>query len=193
MSPTTIQNIESGKVKQRTYLTSNEVDRLIEGAATTGRYPKRDALIISMLFRHGLRSVELTDLRWDHVQFDRAMLHVERAKNSDDSRQPIKGDELRQLRAMKNKSKTIFVFTTERGEQMSTRNVRAIVARAAAKANLDVNVHAHMLRHACGFHLANNGTPTRTIQSYLGHKNIMHTVIYTKLSDSAFKGIEKQF
>jgi type 1 fimbriae regulatory protein FimB/type 1 fimbriae regulatory protein FimE len=81
---------------------------------------------------------------------------------------------------------------------MTTRNVRAIVARAAEQSGLSLNVHAHMLRHSCGYHLANNATKlngdsTRVIQDYLGHENIQNTRRYTQLSAAKFKGIEKLF
>jgi type 1 fimbriae regulatory protein FimB/type 1 fimbriae regulatory protein FimE len=193
MSPDTIQVVESGKVEQRTYLTANEVGSLIDGALLCGRYGRRDALIIMMLYRHGLRTQELVDLRWDNVHFDRALLLVERCKNGDDSSQPIKGDELRFLRNLKASAKSVFVFETERGGQMTTRNVRHVIARAAKATNIEINVHAHMLRHACGYNLANQGTDTRAIQGYLGHKNIKHTVIYTKLAENRFKGFDKLF
>ena len=192
MTPDTIQTIESGKVETRTYLTAQEVDRLID-AANGGRYGKRDALMVTMLYRHGLRTKELVDMRWDQVLTERASLDVERVKHGDDSKQPIKGDELRALRSLKTTSKSVFVFESERGGAMTTRNVRAIIARAAAASDLDIDVHAHMLRHACGYHLANLGVDTRAIQGYLGHKNIQHTVRYTKLAEGRFKGFDKLF
>ena len=48
-------------------------------------------------------------------------------------------------------------------------------------------VHPHMLRHACGYKLANDGHDTRSLQAYLGHKNIQHTVRYTELAPTRFK------
>ena len=55
-------------------------------------------------------------------------------------------------------------------------------------ARLDIKVHPHMLRHACGFALANRGHDTRGLQAYLGHRYIQHTVRYTELSSDRFKG-----
>ena len=59
--------------------------------------------------------------------------------------------------------------------------------RAGEAAGLGFPAHPHMLRHACGFALANKGHDTRTLQAYLGHKNIQHTVSYTELSPDRFK------
>jgi type 1 fimbriae regulatory protein FimB/type 1 fimbriae regulatory protein FimE len=71
---------------------------------------------------------------------------------------------------------------------MTAANVRKILQRAGELAHLPFPVHPHMLRHACGYKLANDGHDTRAIQHYLGHRNIMHTVRYTELAADRFKG-----
>ena len=62
-----------------------------------------------------------------------------------------------------------------------------LVKRAGQRASLAFQAHAHMLRHACGYALANAGHDTRALQDYLGHKNIQHTVRYTELAPTRFK------
>ena len=62
-----------------------------------------------------------------------------------------------------------------------------MVERAAVAAGLEMKAHPHMLRHACGYALANKGHDTRALQAYLGHRNIQHTVRYTELSPTRFK------
>jgi len=79
-----------------------------------------------------------------------------------------------------------FVFTSERGSPFTRDGIAKRVARAGVEARFDHAVHAHMLRHACGYKLANDGTDTRTIQAYLGHRSIQHTVKYTALAPSRF-------
>jgi type 1 fimbriae regulatory protein FimE len=69
--------------------------------------------------------------------------------------------------------------------------VRKLVKRAGQNAGIDFSVHPHMLRHACGYKLANDGHDTRSVQHYLGHKNIQHTVRYTELAADRFKGFWK--
>ena len=64
-----------------------------------------------------------------------------------------------------------------------------MVERAGEAAGFDMKIHPHMLRHACGFKLANDGVGTRTIQAYLGHKSIQHTVRYTELAPTRFKSL----
>jgi len=74
--------------------------------------------------------------------------------------------------------------TSERGAPFTTAGFARMVERAAEAAELGFKTHPHMLRHACGFALAND---TRALQAYLGHKNIQHTVRYTELSPDRFK------
>jgi type 1 fimbriae regulatory protein FimB/type 1 fimbriae regulatory protein FimE len=71
---------------------------------------------------------------------------------------------------------------------MTDSAIRKLVARAGEAAGIEMPVHPHMLRHACGYTLANRGTDTRAIQAYLGHRNIQHTVRYTELAADRFNG-----
>ena len=139
-------------------------------------------------YRHGLRAAELVDLRWDQVDFKTATLHVRRVKQGTPSTHPILGDELRALRRLQSEQdKSTYVFTSERGAPFGTAGFARMVERAGVEAKLGFKVHPHMLRHACGYALANRGHDTRALQAYLGHKNIQHTVRYTELSSTRFK------
>jgi integrase len=141
--------------------------------------------------RHGLRPVELVTLRWDAIDLGRGQIHVSRAKNGSPFVHPLSGVELRALRRLKREQDPAspFVFTSERGAPFSTSGWYKLVARLGVGAKLGFKVHPHMLRHACGFQLANQGTDTRTLQAYLGHRNIQHTVRYTELSPTRFKNL----
>ena len=144
--------------------------------------------MLSKTHRDGLRAAELADLRWDQVDFDHGLLHVRRKKNGMPSVHPLSGDELRALRALRREHDAArHVFMTERGSPMSAAGFRKMLARTGQEAKFPFLVHPHMLRHACGFKLANDGQDTRALQHYLGHKNIQHTVRYTELSPERFK------
>jgi site-specific recombinase XerD len=175
-------------LRTREYLTEAEVGRLME-AAKGNRYGQRDATMVLVAYRHGLRVSELVDLRWDQVEFRTATLHVRRVKQGTPSTHPIPGDELRALRRLQReqKLKSPFVFTSERGAPFTTAGFARMVERAAVEAKLGFKAHPHMLRHACGYTLANKGHDTRALQAYLGHRNIQHTVRYTELSPTRFK------
>ena len=80
-----------------------------------------------------------------------------------------------------------FVFMSERGAPMTPAGFRKLFARLAVAVKFPFSLHPHMLRHATGYKLANDGRDTRALQHYLGHKNIMHTVRYTELSPERFK------
>jgi integrase len=177
----------NAELRTREYLTETEVDQLIE-TAKRNRYGHRDATMILLAFRHGLRAVELCDLRRDQVSFETAVLAVRRVKGGSPSTHPLSGLELRALRRLQREAPTSpFVFVSERGAPFSTAGFARMLERAAMAAGLELKVHPHMLRHACGFALANKGHDTRSLQAYLGHRNIQHTVRYTELSPDRFK------
>jgi len=175
-------------LRTREYLTEAEVEKLMV-AARHNRWGRRDATMILVAYRHGLRVAELVDLRWDQVDFKTAILHVRRVKAGTPSSHPILGDELRALRRLhrEQEPKSPFVFTSERGAPFTTAGFARMVERAGIEAKLGFKAHPHMLRHACGYALANRGHDTRALQAYLGHRNIQHTVRYTELSPTRFK------
>ena len=178
----------NAELRSREYLTDGEVGRLGE-AAKGNRYGHRDATMILVAYRHGLRASELVDLRWDQIDFNTATLAVRRAKRGTPSTHPILGDEMRALRRLQREQepKSPFVFTSERGSPFTTAGFARMIERAGVGAGLGFKAHPHMLRHACGFALANKGHDTRALQAYLGHRNIQHTVRYTELSPQRFK------
>jgi integrase len=178
----------NAELRRRAYLTDAEVTKLMK--ATGGnRWRHRDATMILVAYRHGLRASELVDLRWDQIDFGAATLAVRRAKRGTPATHPIRGDELRALRrlAREQEPKSPFVFTSERGAPFTTAGFARMIERAGKAAKLGFKAHPHMLRHACGFTLANKGHDTRALQAYLGHRNIQHTVRYTELAPDRFK------
>jgi type 1 fimbriae regulatory protein FimB/type 1 fimbriae regulatory protein FimE len=176
-------------VRSREYLTPDEVERLMDGARGVGRHGHRDATLILLAYRHGLRVSELIALRWDQIDLKVGTLHVNRLKNGSPSVHPLRGPEIRALRRLQRDYPTTpYVFVTERGGPMTDRNMRLVVSRAGELGGLPFPVHPHMLRHACGYKLANDGQDTRAIQQYLGHRNITHTVRYTELAPQRFVG-----
>ena len=178
----------NSELRRREHLTEAEVEKLIV-AAKANRYGHRDATMVLVAYRHGLRASEICNLRWDQIDFTSATLHVHRVKNGKPSTHPVRGDELRALRKLHREApKSPFVFMTERGGPFTTDSFNWLVKRAGQKARFPFQVHAHMLRHATGYRLAGDGHDTRAIQDYLGHRNIQHTVRYTELSPTRFKG-----
>jgi len=184
----TPNRLPNADLRTREYLTEAEVERLM-AAANRNRWGHRDATMVLVGYRHGLRASELFDLRWDQTDFASATLHVRRAKQGTPSAHPILGDELRALRRLQREQEpsSPFVFVSERGAPFSTAGFARMVERAGGDAKLGFKAHPHMLRHACGFALANKGHDTRALQAYLGHRNIQHTVRYTELSPTRFK------
>jgi integrase len=184
MAPTTV----SSSVRTREYLTTREIERLMAAARKSSRYGHRDATMILIGYRHGLRASELCDLQWSQVELTASRLHVRRAKSGSPSVHPMQGDEIRALRRLqREQGPSSYVFMTERDGPMTPKAFHALFGRIGTRAKMPFPVHPHMLRHGCGYALANAGHDTRALQAWLGHKNIQHTVRYTELAPDRFK------
>ncbi len=175
----------------RKHLTGREVERLIE--ATRGsRNEARDRCLLLLMFRHGLRVSEACGLKLDQVDTESRVLHVSRLKGGLSTTQPLRGDELRAVSAwlkertrMKPTGKAFFV--SEQRKPLHRSTVNLALQKYSTAASLPLLAHPHMLRHACGFALADQGADTRLIQDYLGHRNIQHTVKYTATNPARFE------
>ena len=180
-----------GDDSDRKHLTGREVERLIE--ATKGsRNEARDHCLLLLMFRHGLRVSEACGLKLDQVDQESRVLHVARLKHGLSTTQPLRGDELRAVAAwlkerarMKPTGKAFFV--SEQRKPLHRSTVNLALQKYSAAASLPLLAHPHMLRHACGFALADQGADTRLIQDYLGHRNIQHTVKYTATNPARFE------
>ena len=174
--------------RTREYLTPAEVAQLMRAARHLGRHGHRDTTLMLLMYRHGLRVSEVHSLRWESIDLKTALVHVRRLKHGVSSVHLLHGPELRALRKLQQANPELaYVFLSERGSPLSDRTIRHIILRAGVDAQLPFPVHPHMLRHACGFYLANKGVDTRSIQQYLGHRNIQHTVRYTELAPQRFR------
>ena len=174
-------------LRTREYLTTSEVDDLIKALSKKSRNPDRDVCLVTMLFRHALRVSEATALKWDQVDFNGSKLHVNRLKGSEDAVHPISGEVMRLLRKLRRENpNSRYIFLSERKSPLTTQGIYRMLRNVEPFLGWDFPIHPHMLRHACGYYLANEGADTRSIQMYMGHKSINNTVIYTKLSGKQF-------
>lgn len=179
---------KNADVRPREYLFDREVNRLIKAARDAGRHGHRDGTLILLTYRHGLRVSEAIALQWNAIDLAQGRLHVRRLKRGVPSVHPLRGPEVRALRRLKRDAPVSpYVFVSERRGPLTDSSVRKMIARAGRGAGLSFPVHPHMLRHATGYKLANDGQDARAIQHYLGHKNIQHTVRYTQLSTDRFQ------
>src|SRR5215831_18650951 len=173
---------------QATLPHQREIERLMDCARKHGRYGHRDATMILVAYRHGLRASEVCDLQWQQIELSEGRLHVHRVKNGIPSVHPIRGDEMRALRKLRRDyPREAYVFVSERGGPIGPIGFHRLIQRLGEAAKMPFPIHPHMLRHACGFKLANDGHNTRALQHYLGHKNIQHTVRYTEMAPDRFK------
>ena len=175
--------------RRRDFLGEAEIAALLD-AASRGRHGARDHLLILMMYRHGLRVSEAIALRREDANLKEARLWIARLKNGLSVEQPIAGDELRAIKRWLGirRDHLPWLFLSERGQPLSRQSVNYIVAAAAKRADLAL-VNPHMLRHSCGFALANRGYDLRLIQDYLGHRDPKHTARYTRIAAKRFDGL----
>ena len=182
--------------RNREHLLMSEVQTLLAIAAESSRYPARDYALILMTFRHGLRASEVAMLRWPDVDLSQQQIYIKRVKGSISGTHPLQPDELEAIQALwqetipeifvNERGKSFLVSAKRPGRAETAPGISRIIERMGRRANLGIKVHAHMLRHACGYWLAEKGYPTRDIQAYLGHRNIQNTVRYTAANPARF-------
>ncbi|MUG98937.1 tyrosine-type recombinase/integrase [Scytonema sp. UIC 10036] len=201
------------KYRSREYLTATEVKTLLDAVKSRSKHPARDYALVLLMFRHGLRASEAINLRWDAVMLERQEIFINRLKGSEDGTHVLQNDEiecLKTIKALYPGYRHIFVhdrvkqriadkkfmdalkekkLPNDAAEQMTLDAIAKIFERAGEVANLGIKIHSHMMRHSCGYFLASQGMTTRDIQEFLGHKNIQHTVRYTKHNAERFKQI----
>jgi type 1 fimbriae regulatory protein FimB len=181
----------AGRGTDRSHLTSLEVGKLIV-ATKDSRNEARDRCLLLLMFRHGLRVSEACRLKLDQVDTHSRVLHIVRLKRGLSTTQPLRGDELKTIGAwlkerarMKPTGKTFFV--SEQRKPLHRSTVNFALQKYSEAVALPFLAHPHMLRHACGFALADQGADTRLIQDYLGHRNIQHTIGYTAANPARFE------
>lgn len=178
----------------RKYLTQGEVELLLE-AARNGRNPERDYCLIYMSFIHGFRVSEVRQLTLSDIDIRKGIIHIHRLKHGFSTTHPMLPDELNVLRAWlevrrkRNGADSDWLFLSQKGGPLTRQRVYGLIQTLGEQAGISVGSHPHMLRHACGYALADRGVDTRLIQDYLGHRNIRHTVRYTASNSGRFEGV----
>ena len=177
----------------KNFLTTNEMKKFLV-AARHSRHGVRNFCLMLTAYRQGLRVSELIDIRLKDLDLETGRLFVRRVKGILSTHQPIEGDELRAIRAWLRERENYpnassnYLFLSERGP-MTRQSINYLVEQTGIRAKLNFKVNPHMLRHSTGYYLANKGCDTRLIQDYLGHRNITHTVRYTRTAAHRFEGL----
>ncbi|RAX00328.1 MULTISPECIES: tyrosine-type DNA invertase [unclassified Photorhabdus] len=171
-------------MKKRKFLTRYEINAILE-KARQGYHAERDYCMLLMCFIHGFRVSELCNLTLSDLDLNSEIIHVRRLKGGLSTTHPLIPEEIKALNQWLNirkswrESDTEWVFLSQKSGAISRQQVYGLLKRYGKQALVNISPHPHMLRHSCGYALADLGRDTRLIQDYLGHRNISHTVIYT--------------
>lgn len=185
--------METADGEKRNFLTRSEIAALLK-AAKRGRHGERDYYMLLAAYRHGYRVTELVTARLADLDLGSGRIYVRRSKGSLSTQHPMEGDEMRAARAWLRRREEMpaadspYLFLGERGP-LTRQAVNYILTATAKRAGVEIRVHPHILRHSCGYELANRGLDTRLVQDWLGHANIHHTVRYTRTAAARFQGI----
>ncbi len=179
----------------RKYLDESEINSMIENIKK-GMNAWRDRCMISMCFIHGLRASELGGLTLDNIELNAKRIYIPRLKNGLSVQHPLHDNEIimlnhwLEIRKSWRYADQPWLFLSRKGGPITRQQIYRLIRNYGKNANIQVPTHPHMLRHACGYFLANLGMDTRLIQDYLGHRNIHHTVLYTASNAMRFQAIE---
>ena len=188
-----VSRTANDKLRGRRHLMPAEIEQLCQVIRKRSRYPDRDELMVWMAFHHGLRVSELVNLKWQHVNLKATQLAVKRLKNGIDTAHPIADKRelmlLRRYHKAQGRPTSGFVFRNERGSAVSVNGFQKMFGHISEQ-TLGIRWNAHALRHACGTALLDKGIDLRTIQVYMGHRNIQNTTVYLHESAKQFDRIE---
>jgi type 1 fimbriae regulatory protein FimB len=181
------------KPKLRKFLYQHEVDKLIDIAKNKNKkWSVRNELLVRLTCKHGLRAGEACNLEWKHIDFDNRTMFVERQKGGVDCLHPLYLDEIELLSKLKIQCdfiKSPHVFLNKFGNKLSSDGLYWLITRWGNKADINVHVHTHMLRHSSGTILINLGVPIEVVSKWLGHTSIKSTEIYTHMDVKRFEKI----
>lgn len=180
--------------KKRNFLNQYEVESLLN-ATNNGPNAERNYCLTLLCFIHGFRASEVCRLQISDIDIESKCIYIRRLKKGFSTTHPLLDDEIQALklwlviRISYPHSDSEWLFLSRKGNPLSRQQLYQIISASGDNAGLPLEIHPHMLRHSCGFALANMGIDTRLIQDYLGHRNIRHTVWYTASNADRFYGI----
>ncbi|ENZ8430784.1 tyrosine-type DNA invertase [Klebsiella aerogenes] len=184
----------NSEIKKRNFLTQNEIESLLN-AANSGPHAARNYCLTLLCFIHGFRASEICRLRISDIDLRSKCIYIHRLKKGFSTTHPLLNKEIQALKRWLDirdeypQSASEWLFLSRKGNPLSRQQFYQIISASGDQAGLPLEIHPHMLRHSCGFALANMGIDTRLIQDYLGHRNIRHTVWYTASNAGRFYGI----
>ena len=154
----------------------------------------RNKTIIVMLYITGLRESELCNLTFSNINFEEG--YIRNVGKGNKEKIIAIGDLLaitlkpyliNSRDKILNGLSSNYLFVNSDGEPLSRMTIYNVVHNAATKANINLHVSPHTLRHCFATHMLENGADIRSVQEMLGHSDISTTQIYTNITNQALK------
>jgi len=170
------------------------MEQLID-AASRGRHGIRDACMVRLAWGHGLRVSELVGLQLTDINLETRQIYCRRAKGSLSGHHDLLDEEIKPLkrwlscRAKCKGAKSPYLFISERSDYFHRIAFNCLLRDIGKRAGFTFRCYPHILRHSCGYHLADKGTDAFRIALYLGHKNIQNSLNYVHTSAAQIRGI----
>jgi len=178
------------------FLTQEEVRRLLEAPDLSTPQGQRDRALLELLYASGLRVSELVQLNLEQVNFDTREIRVwgkgakERAVLMGKPAAEALATYISQGRPkLLGEKKSNALLVNRYGGRLNERRVQRILERCARLVGIDKRVHPHMLRHTFATHLLDGGADLRVVQELLGHAALSSTQIYTHVTKSQAKKV----
>lgn len=175
------------------FLNYQDLDKLLNTPDTTTSIGQRDALILEMLYSTGIRVSELSNIKIKDINFDEHKILILGKGNK--QRYVYYGTKCQKLldQYLNNKRKgnyySDYLIVNKHGQKLNERMIRTIVTENAQKAQINVHVTPHVLRHTYATHMLNEGADLKSVGDLLGHENLSTTQIYTHVSNERLRKV----
>ena len=183
---------KDSEYRDRKYISEEEFKKLYNGRIKGKRESEKRILrhksILSLLYYHGLRRCELCNLKWNSIDWLARTITIRRNKRGKDSIHPLVKGEKSILSSLYKLRRSRYIIDSPSGKATAS-CINGFFSNLNEQKIIPIKVTPHMLRHGCGFYLANKGVDTRTIQVYLGHKSIQSTSVYTEIAPARFMNL----
>lgn len=192
-NPTELLSLPKAEFRLPNYLTTIELDQILNIPNKNTIIGRRDLLILEMFYSTGIRLSELVNIKVNDIDKNNRLINIFGKGNKERyvffSRECLGylKEYLENSRPLLNKRNSDYLFLNKNGEVLTPSGVQYIVKKILNSSGLSVKLTPHVLRHTFATHMLNEGANLMTVKELLGHSNISTTGIYTHVSNESLR------